>query len=628
MINNLKELAKLIRYYILLMTTTAGSGHTTSSLSAVELMTTLMFSGTFRADLDNPQYPNNDRLIFSKGHASPLFYAIYAAAGKLTQKDLLEYRKFTSNLEGHPTLAFPYTEAPTGSLGQGLSIGVGMAVYAKRIAKLPYRTFVLMGDGEMAEGSVWEALTTAANYKLDNLTLFLDINRLGQSQETMYGHHLDIYRNKIESFGWDTAVIDDGHDIKAILGSLKKLGVLKDKPLAILAKTYKGFGVEVLSDKDNWHGKPLPKDLYEQAVKGLGEIDHSLKGKVGVPQKVKNIRPVKSSQIKQTNYKIGDLVATRQAIGDAISDLMYENKDILVLDGDVQNSLYTERAQKEHGDRYLELYIAEQNMTGMAIGLWRRGAIPFMTTFAAFMSRSYDQIRMSGLAGANIKFFGSHAGVSIGEDGASQMGLEDISMFRSVYNSTVLNPADAVSSRQLTKEMVRHKGIAYIRGARPATPVIYGDNEEFPIGGSKIHRVTSSTMKQWNNVTMKSKVIIISAGVTLYEALKAQNDLLSEGIEAIVVDCYSIKPIDTVTLKNLTKESDKFIVVEDHWFDGGLGDAVLNVFSHNSQPITHNPNIYKLAVSKLPHSAKPAELLAYMGIDSKAIVEKAKEMIS
>lgn len=628
--NRLEALARLIRYYILLMTTTAGSGHTTSSLSAVELMTTLFFGEFFRADLDHPENPNNDRLIFSKGHASPLFYSLYGAAGKLTEKDLLNYRKFESPLEGHPTLSFPYTEAPTGSLGQGLSIGLGMALYDKRITKQSYRTFVLLGDGEMAEGSVWEAISTASYYKLDNLVAILDVNRLGQSQETMFGHDLSTYKNRVESFGWSVQMVD-GHNLDEIKTAYKKLLQTSDeRPKMLIGKTYKGHGISLLENKENWHGKPIPRDELEKAIFELGKVDLSIRGTVSKPSReISNLKFQFSNKIKNSkskiSYKIADSVATRQAAGDALTELMYRYPQIVCLDGDVKNSLYTETTQKDHFNRYFEMFIAEQNMADAAIGMWRRGALPFVTTFSAFMTRAFDQIRMAALAGANIKFIGSHAGVSIGEDGASQMGLEDMAMFRSVFGSTVLYPADAVATQKLVEEMVKTKGISYIRVARPATPVIYEKSEEFPVGGFKVHRLKSP----------KSKIIIIAAGITLYEALKAQEELIKENIEAVVVDLYSVKPVDEKGLRNLVQQLSSrpgleaenrdsnihIVTVEDHWADGGLGDAVLGVFAIEDHVLIH-----KLAVTKMPHSGKPAQLLEYEGIDAKGIVGKVRSL--
>ncbi|MBI3379370.1 transketolase [Candidatus Gottesmanbacteria bacterium] len=672
-INTIQKLTKLIRYYILTMTTTAGSGHTTSSLSAVELMTALMFGGFFRTDLSNRQNPTNDRLIFSKGHASPLFYSLYAAAGKISMDELLQYRKFSSPLEGHPTLEFPYTEAPTGSLGQGLPIGLGMAMalrqltgpaahVSQRYDTSPVGTprsrhpsipivYVLLGDGEMAEGSVWEAIQAASYNNVDNLVAVLDVNRLGQSQPTMFEHHLDEYKKRFEVFGWKTVIVKNGHDLSQVVTAYKAMQKLSGhgKPVAIIAKTFKGYGIKSLQDKDNWHGKPLPKDLYDQAIKELGNVDMKIRGEVKKPvlsskyqvSSMKKNIPNKKYVIRNTIYKFGDSIATRQAAGDALTSLMYTYTNVVVLDGDVKNSLFTETTQREHRERYFEMFIAEQNMTGTAIGFSRRGFIPFMTTFSAFMTRAYDQIRMAALAKANIKFLGSHAGVSIGEDGASQMGLEDLSMFRSIWGSSVLYPADGVSTAKLMEEMIKKPGISYIRVARPTTSVIYDEKEEFPIGGSKLHTLSSRAKRGDPGVGSgiaspasrdrndNKKVIIIAAGITLYEALKAQEELGKEGIEAIVVDCYSIKPIDKKTLIDLIKPSTtnyqpitNIITVEDHWFEGGLGDAVLNVYATEQKV-----KVYKLAVTKLPHSGKPAELLEYEGISTKGIVSKVKEIL-
>ena len=671
---NLQKLTQLIRYYILTMTTHAGSGHTTSSLSAVELMTALMFGGFFRTDLENPQNPTNDRLIFSKGHASPLFYSLYTAAGKLTEKDLKGYRKFTSPLEGHPTLEFPYTEAPTGSLGQGLPIGLGMAMalrlmtgpvarvsqsrssiasrngdftnhnrYSRLQGEARYgiprsrhpsfpTVYVLLGDGEMAEGSVWEAIQAASFHKVDNLVAILDVNRLGQSQPTMLEHDLNTYKKRFEAFGWEVIVVKNGHNLKEIVAAYREINGhsgkrsasrMTDKPVVIIAKTFKGYGVKLLQNKDNWHGKPLPKDLYEQAVKELGKVDFGVKGKVAKTNFFGHSDPEYSGEesspngrLKNVVYHIGDTIATRQAAGDALTQLMYKYPQVVVLDGDVKNSLFTESTQKAHPDRYFEMFIAEQNMVGTAIGFSRRGYIPFVTTFSAFMTRAFDQIRMAALARANIKFIGSHAGVSIGEDGASQMGLEDLSMFRNVFGSCVLCPADAASAQKLVEEMIKNPGINYIRVARPGTKVIYDEKEKFPIETSKIHKLLKSPK------SLKKKVMIVAAGITVYEALNAQENLSQKGIEAIVVDCYSIKPIDADTLINLSNEFSTILTVEDHWFEGGLGDAVLNVFSRKD-----GVKIYKLAVTKMPHSGKPAELLDYEEISATAIVSQIKSLL-
>lgn len=644
---NLEDLAKLIRYHILTMTTRAGSGHPTSSLSATDLMTALLFGGYFHFDFEHPEYDGNDRLIFSKGHASPLYYALFLAAGVLTEKDLEGYRTFDSILEGHPTPRFKYTEAATGSLGQGLSMGVGMALAIRAQQSgirdqekkketltpdnrsLAPRVYVLLGDGEMAEGSVWEAANSAAYYKLDNLVAIVDVNRLGQSQETMFGWDTDQYRDRLIAFGWETTVID-GHDYTQILNAYEEatLQAGRGKPFAVIAKTEKGKGVSFLANKDGWHGKPLPKDQLQAALKELGDVDLSLRGKVekpeaavrdqgsGIREKKADPRPLTADPRPLTAdpYNLGDSVATRKAYGTALARLGATYGRIVALDAEVKNSTYAEDFKKVFPDRFYEMFIAEQNMVGAAVGFARRGFIPFVSTFAAFLTRGFDQIRMAALSQANVKFAGSHAGVSIGEDGPSQMGLEDLAMFRAVAGSTVLYPSDAVSTEKLVEQMVVHRGIVYLRTSRPATPVLYGNEEEFPVGGSKIHRLPRSPKSP------KKKAVIIAAGVTLHEALKAQEVLAKEEIEAIVVDCYSVKPIDAVTLRNLSKETDAFFVVEDHWYDGGLGDAVLNVFSENA-----TVKIHKLAVKDMPRSGSAAELLSWAGIDAAAIVYAVKK---
>ena len=604
----LEKLARLIRYFILASTTEAGSGHPTSSLSATDLMTALLFGGFFRFDAERPELPNNDRLIFSKGHASPLFYALWTAAGKVTEQELLTMRKFGSRLEGHPTVAFPYVEASTGSLGQGLPIGLGMALNAKYIDKLPYRVFVLIGDSEMAEGSQWEAMQIAAHYKLDNLVGIIDVNRLGQRGETMYGCDLEAYKKRIASFGWKTEVID-GHDFEQILPAFRKALKSRGKPIMIIAGTVKGKGVSFIEDKNGWHGKVLNREQYEQALKELGEIDKNLRGEITLPRDLKpdNMMPQKAAEI---SYPPDKPVATRKAYGNALERIYPEFPDIVVLDAEVSNSTYSEIFQKKYPERFFEMYIAEQNMVGAATGLQRRGKIPFISTFAAFFTRAFDQIRMSQYSNANIKFSGSHVGVSIGEDGPSQMGLEDIAMFRAVLGSVVLYPSDAVSTEKLVEEAARHKGIVYIRTTRKETPVLYSSSEEFLIGGSKVLRRSE-----------KDRITVVSAGITLHEALSAWEDLKNEGVFIRVIDLYSIKPIDTATLSEAARDTTAIITVEDHFSEGGLGEAVKSAFDAVSIPI------HLLAVRKMPASGKPAELLAYEGISKQAIIQKIKELL-
>jgi transketolase len=603
--NDLEGLARLIRYYSLVSTTEAGSGHPTSSLSAADLMTGLLFGGTFRSDLDDPAHPNNDRLIFSKGHASPLFYAVWAAAGKVTEKELLTLRKFNSPLEGHPTPAFRYTEAATGSLGQGLSIGAGMAMNAKYLDKLPYRTYVLLGDSEMAEGSVWEAMEIAAYYKLGNLVGILDVNRLGQRGETMYGHDLSIYKRKVAAFGWEPIVID-GHHLPQIVTAFEQASQMGDKPYMIIAKTLKGKGVSFIEDRNGWHGKALKKDELARALRELGPVNKDLRGRIEQPQGARP-EPVKAMQAALVSYTTDKPVATRHAYGTALSRLAPQYPDIVALDGEVSNSTYAEIFKNGHPDHFFEMYIAEQNMVGMALGLSVRGRIPFVSTFAAFLTRAADQIRMSQYSNGNIKFCGSHAGVSIGEDGSSQMGLEDIALFRAVLGSVVLYPSDAVSTEKLVEEMAKHKGICYLRTTRMETPTLYRNDEAFWIGGSKVLR---------SNI--KDTATIVAAGITLHEALKAYEELKKENILVRVIDLYSVKPVDVATLRQAAEDTGFIITVEDHYAEGGIADAVRTALSMHPAPL------HALAVRAMPKSGKPDELLDYEGINAKAIVEAVK----
>lgn len=603
----LKKLATLIRYFILASTTAAGSGHPTSSLSATDLMATLMFGGFFKADLNNPSHPNNDRLIFSKGHAAPLFYSLYAAAGKVSEQDLLTLRQLGSKLEGHPTMDFAYTEAATGSLGQGLSVGLGMALNAKYLDKLPYKTFVLLGDSEMAEGSVWEAIQLAAHYKLDNLIGIIDVNRLGQRGETMLGHHVETYAKRVAAFGWKTIVVD-GHDIKKIATAYKQALAVKGKPVMIIAKTIKGKGVKFLENKEGWHGKALNSQECEQAIKGLGQVDTKLVGAVTQPAAGK-IKTIQAAGVKPPSYTLGEKVATRKAFGNALARLQPKFPNIVSLDAETSNSTMAETFKKMYPRNFFEMYIAEQNMVGAALGLSRRQKIPFVSTFTAFFTRAYDQIRMSQYCNANIKFVGSHAGVSIGEDGASQMGLEEIAMFRTLLNSVVLYPSDAMSTEKLVEAMAGHQGNVYMQTTRMDTPVIYDASEQFAIGGSKTLRSSAQDV-----------VTVVAAGVTLFEALKAHESLAKEGVNIRVIDLYSIKPLDTAALKKAVQETKAIITVEDHCAQGGLGEAVASALSDTGTKIKI------LAVSKTPHSGKPSELLALEEIDSTAIIKAVKEL--
>lgn len=594
----LTEIAKLLRYYILLSTTKAGSGHPTTCLSSVELMVSLLFGGFFHFDADNPDNPNNDRLIFSKGHAAPLLYSLWTVAGKLTEEELLTLRKFGSPLEGHPVRAFPYSEAATGSLGQGLSIGVGMAINGKYIDRLPYRVFVLLGDSEMAEGSVWEAIQLAAYYRLNNLIGIIDVNRLGQRGETMYGHDLEAYQKRISAFGWKTICID-GHNYDEIFKAYEE-ALKSDTPVMIVAKTIKGKGVSFLEDKEGRHGVALTEAEFKEAMKELGEIK-KVKVSIKEPKALSpNIQPLEIKEFSR-RYSIGEMVATRRAYGEALVKIFPEFPDIVVLDAEVSNSTYAEIFKKYYPERFFECFVAEQNMVGMAVGLALRGKIPFVSTFAAFLTRAFDHIRMAQYSEANIKFVGSHAGVSIGQDGPSQMGLEDIAMMRSILNSVVLYPSDAVSTEKLVREAAKHNGIVYIRTTRSATPVIYSYDEDFPIGGSKVLRASDRDL-----------FTVVGAGITLHEALKAYEELKKQGIYIRVIDLYSIKPLDTETLKRALSQTKAIITVEDHYPGGGIGEAVKSEIG--------SERVYSLACKKIPKSGKPEELLDYEGVLAKAIV--------
>jgi transketolase len=605
---SLEKLATLIRYFILVSTTEAGSGHPTSSLSATDLLTALMFGGIFRFDVDYPGHPNNDRLVFSKGHASPLLYSLWAAAGKVSEQELLTLRKFKSPLEGHPTVAFPYADAATGSLGQGLAIGLGMALNAKYIDKLPYRTYVLLGDSEMAEGSQWESIQLAAHYKLDNLTGILDVNRLGQRGETMYGHDIEAYERRISSFGWETIGID-GHNFDEILDAYKKSMHGSDKPVMIIARTTKGKGVSFIEDKNGWHGKALDKEQLAGALKELGEVDRMIRGEISKPEEIRPESPV-PEKAGEPSYPPDKAVATRKAYGNALVRIFPQFPEMVVLDAEVSNSTYSEVFRKAYPGRFFEMYIAEQNMAGAAVGLQCRGKIPFVSTFAAFLTRAYDQIRMAQYSDANVKFAGSHAGVSIGEDGPSQMGLEDIAMFRAILNSVVLYPSDAVSTEKLVEEAAEYKGIVYIRTTRKETPLIYGAGEDFRIGGSKVAKMSDGDV-----------VTVIAAGITLHEALAAYQELKTAGIFVRVIDLYSIKPLDKETLRKAAHVTGAIITVEDHFDEGGIGEAVRSALADIDVPV------HSLAVRKMPKSGRPGELLEYEGISRNAIIRKVKELL-
>jgi transketolase len=604
-IERLKGIANQLRIHSIVATTAAGSGHPTSCCSAADLVAALFF-GHMRYDPKNPHYHNNDRFILSKGHAAPLLYAAWAETGLFPVEELLKLRQIGSDLEGHPTPRLAFADVATGSLGQGLSVGVGMALCA-RLDSLDYRTYVLLGDGECAEGAVWEAASLAGTYELNNLIAIVDVNRLGQSEATAFGHDLQTYKRRFEAFGWRTEEID-GHDIDEALEVLAGVGLDK-KPLVVLAKTLKGAGISFLQDKEGWHGKPLSK---EEAARAIAELQPTAKSGLGVPIPAPSALPAPKNDAPASypalNYKMGDSVATREAFGNALLRMGEVDQRIVALDGDTKNSTYSDKFFKRFPDRSKECFIAEQNMVGVATGFSTRGKVPFASTFACFLTRAFDQIRVAGISQANLKLVGSHVGVSIGEDGPSQMGLEDLAMMRAVVGSVVFYPSDAVSTERLVEQMAKHKGICFLRTSRPKSPVIYNNDEQFPIGGAKILRQAAG-----------DKVTIVAAGVTLGEALKAVDSLKGEGITATVIDAYSVKPLARDIIKGAAQKTNNTVVtVEDHYTQGGLGDAVAGELS------SEGIRVHKLAVNELPRSGKPEELLAKYGIDASAIARAVK----
>ena len=612
-----RDLAQQLRADAIRMTTAAGSGHPTSALSAAELMAVLL-ARYLRYAFADPQHPNNDRLIFSKGHATPLLYPLLAAAGAISPDELMTYRKKGSRLEGHPTPVLPWVEVATGALGQGLPIGVGVALAGKYLDQLPYRVWVLHGDSEMAEGSVWEAFEHAGHYHLDNLIVILDTNRLGQRGETMVGWNMEVYAARARAFGWRT-IETDGHDVETIDRAYQEAtsGAGSGQPVVIIARTVKGKGVSFIEDKNGWHGKALSKD---EAARALAELGERPRITVTVaapddqrPQPLPAPRPVELPR-----YEVGGSVATREAYGDTLRALGDARPDVVVLDGEVNNSTYAEKFAQAHPERYFEMYIAEQQMIAAAVGLQTRGWKPFASTFAAFLTRAYDFIRMAAISRANLKLCGSHAGVSIGEDGPSQMGLEDLAMMRAVSGSTVLYPCDGNQTAALVAEMVDRPGIVFMRTTRMKTPVLYPRGEAFPIGGSRVLRQS-----------VEDQVTLVGAGVTTHEALRAAHLLEDRGIRARVIDCYSVKPIDAAALREAARATGgRVVVAEDHWPEGGLGDAVLEVLTDPEFArggIT--AQVTRLAVRTMPGSATPEEQLAAAGIDARHIADAAASLV-
>ncbi|MFE7891579.1 transketolase [Streptomyces sp. NPDC057412] len=606
--DELVELGQQLRVDSVRASAAAGSGHPTSSMSAADLVAVL-FANHLRYDMDRPEHPGNDRFILSKGHASPLLYSAYKAAGAIEDGELLTFRKLGSRLEGHPTpRRLPYVETATGSLGQGLPIGVGVALAGRRLDRTGYRVWVLCGDSELAEGSVWEAAEHAAFEGLDNLTAIVDVNRLGQRGPTRHGHDLDAYARRFQAFGWHTIEID-GHDVDAIDRAYGEARSTTGQPTVVLARTLKGKGVASVQDREGLHGKPLPE--ADEAIAELGgRRDRTFH--VHEPLTSGQPRPVPSGDADLPRWDRGEKVATRDAYGHALAALGSGRGDVVALDGEVSDSTRAEFFAKEHPERFFECYIAEQQLVAAAVGLSTRGWVPYASTFAAFLTRAHDFVRMAAVSGAGINLAGSHAGVAIGQDGPSQMGLEDLAMMRSVYGSTVLYPCDANQTAKLVAAMADLDGVRYLRTSRGADPVLYGPDEEFPVGGSKVLRSGE-----------RDRLTLVAAGVTVHEALAAADALARDGIDVRVVDLYSVKPVDRETLRRAAEETDCLVTVEDHDEEGGLGDAVLDAFT-DGRPV---PRLVRLAVRMMPGSASPDEQLHAAGIDAASIASAVKLLV-
>ena len=585
----------------------AGSGHPTSSMSAADLMAVLL-AKHLHYDFGKPDDSRNDHLIFSKGHASPLYYSLLKAAGAISDEELLTFRKLGSRLEGHPTPVLPWVDVATGSLGQGLPIGVGVALAGKRLEQIPYRVWVLCGDSEMAEGSMWEAFEHAAFNGLDNLTAIIDVNRLGQTRETMHGWDLDSYADRARAFGWHAIEID-GHDVDAIDAAYTEAARAHDGPTVIVARTVKGKGASEVENQEGKHGKPLSDP--KKAIEELGG-ERDLEVQVAKPEGDESPYQIDPGHnVDWPHWGPDDKVATRMAYGEALAALGAERADVVALDGEVSNSTFSEIFRKAHPDRYFEMFIAEQQLIAAAVGMQVRGFRPFASTFAAFLTRAYDFVRMAAISRAHICLAGSHAGASIGEDGPSQMALEDLAALRAVHSSIVVYPSDPNQAAALVRLMADHPGIAYMRTSRGATPTIYGPDDRFEVGGSRVLRSSE-----------EDQITLVGAGVTLHEALKAADELGEDGIAARVIDLYSVKPVDEETLRQAAADTGAIVTVEDHWPEGGLGDAVLAALAE-----VEGVRVHKLAVDQMPGSGKPAELLHEVGIDADAIVAAARELV-
>ncbi|XP_043501623.1 transketolase-like protein 2 isoform X1 [Polistes fuscatus] len=614
-IQELKDIANKLRIHSIEATQASKSGHPTSCSSMAEIMSVLFFH-TMRYKVSAPRDPSSDRFILSKGHAAPILYAAWAEAGLFPASELLNLRKFDSDLEGHPTPRLNFIDVGTGSLGQGLSVAAGMAYVGKNFDKASYRVYCLIGDGEAAEGSIWEALHFSSYYKLDNLCAIFDINRLGQSEPTSLQHNMEVYRKRLEAFGFNALVVD-GHDVEELAKAFHEAQNTKGRPTAILAKTFKGKHFPNIEDLENWHGKPLGTKANEVTQYLTGLLKNS--GPLGLhPQKplVDDAPVIDISNVKLASppsYKLGEQVATRLAYGTALAKLAKNNPRVIALDGDTKNSTFAEKIKTVDPSRFIEGFIAEQNVVGVAIGAaCRDRTVAFVSAFATFFTRAFDQIRMGAISQTNVNFVGSHCGVSIGEDGPSQMGLEDIAMFRTVPGSTVFYPCDAVSAERAVELAANTKGICFIRTSRPATAVVYKNEETFAPGKAKVLRSTA-----------KDQVLVIGAGVTIHEALKAADELVKAGINVRVIDPFTIKPLDAQTIiKNAKETGGRIVTVEDHYAEGGLGEAVTSAVS-----LERNIIVKKLAVPEVPRSGPPNVLIDNYGISARKITSAIQDIL-
>ncbi len=604
-----RSLARQLRADSIRSSTAAGSGHPTSSLSAADLMAVLL-AGHFRYDWSAPEDPANDHLIFSKGHASPLVYAMFRAAGVIDDAELLTFRAFGSALEGHPTPVLPWVDVATGSLGQGMPIAVGMAFAAKRLWKAPFHIWTLVGDSESAEGSIWEGFDLGGHESLENVSVIIDVNRLGQRGPTELGWDIDAYAARIEAFGWDAIEID-GHDLAQIEDALARAQGAS-RPTAIVARTVKGRGVSFLEDKEGWHGKALSP---EQAQQALAELGAEPSRTFALPKPPRWRPPATPAPRAPGLPAYTAPLATRKAYGEALAAVAAARPDVVALDAEVSNSTHAEDVKKTAPERFFEMYIAEQKMVAAAVGMQVLGFRPFASTFAAFLTRAYDFVRMAAISRADIRLVGSHAGVSIGEDGPSQMALEDLAMMRAVHGSTVLYPSDANQTAKLVAQMADREGVVYMRTTREKTPILYDAKEEFPIGGSRVVRGGGSD----------DRVTVVAAGITLHEAVKASDALAADGIRIRLIDLYSVKPVDAATLvEALSVSGGRLVVAEDHWPEGGIGEAVLSALAEHG---VHDVAYRHLAVREMPGSGKPAELLRAAGIDAEAIADAVRTLL-